>query len=83
MGKMLSSSWFSSQDALEKVWDLVVPGGIIVIDDFFHKAQGPARQLSAQPGFSALFSASWSSIFNLVSLMLTSPVCGPHYATST
>lgn len=30
-------------DALEKVWDLVVPGGIVVIDDFFHKVQGPAR----------------------------------------
>jgi len=31
------------QDALEKTWDLVQPGGIVVIDDFFHKVQGPAR----------------------------------------
>ena len=31
------------QDALEKVWDLLQPGGVVVIDDFFHKVQGPAR----------------------------------------
>eukprot|EP00434_Breviolum_minutum_P028385 symbB.v1.2.025109.t1/scaffold2418.1/size79643/2 len=35
--------YHSVLDALEKVWDLVVLGGIIVIDDFFHKVQGPAR----------------------------------------
>ena len=39
-----------SKDALEKVWDLVVPGGIVVIDDFFHKVQGPARLLADQTG---------------------------------
>ncbi|CAK9097653.1 unnamed protein product [Durusdinium trenchii] len=38
-GDLYHSVW----DALEKVWDLVVPGGIVVIDDFFHKVQGPAR----------------------------------------
>ncbi|CAK9097728.1 RING finger protein nhl-1 [Durusdinium trenchii] len=38
------------EDALEKVWDLVVPGGIVVIDDFFHKVQGPARLLADQTG---------------------------------
>ena len=43
------------QDALEKTWDLVLPGGIVVIDDFFHKVQGPARglgQRGAVPGVS-------------------------------
>jgi hypothetical protein len=32
--------------SLEAVFDLVAPGGIIVIDDFFHPAQGPARAWS-------------------------------------
>ncbi|CAL1132923.1 unnamed protein product [Cladocopium goreaui] len=35
--------YHSVLDALEKTWDLVQPGGIVVIDDFFHKVQGPAR----------------------------------------
>eukprot|EP00439_Symbiodinium_sp_Y106_P056261 s5157_g7.t2 len=30
-------------DAFEKTWDRVSDGGIVVVDDFFHKVQGPAR----------------------------------------
>ncbi|CAE7255054.1 ynaI, partial [Symbiodinium necroappetens] len=30
-------------DAFEKTWDSVSDGGIVVVDDFFHKVQGPAR----------------------------------------
>lgn len=33
----------SVMDALEALYDRVVPGGLIVIDDFFHPAQGPAQ----------------------------------------
>ena len=86
-GEMMSSSWFSSQDALEKVWDLVVPGGIIVIDDFFHKVQGPARPLSAQPGlwciFSTLFSILMVIHFQLGQFDVEQSSCGLHYAPST
>lgn len=32
--------------SLEAVYDRVVDGGVIVIDDFFHPAQGPARALA-------------------------------------
>lgn len=31
---------------LEALWPRVVDGGIVVIDDFFHQAQGPARACS-------------------------------------
>eukprot|EP00930_Biecheleria_cincta_P090354 TRINITY_DN7971_c0_g1_i1.p1 TRINITY_DN7971_c0_g1~~TRINITY_DN7971_c0_g1_i1.p1 ORF type:complete len:436 (-),score=68.23 TRINITY_DN7971_c0_g1_i1:229-1536(-) len=33
----------SVYDVLDKVWDRVPEGGIVAIDDFFHKSQGPAR----------------------------------------
>jgi hypothetical protein len=36
----------SVKTALVNLYDRVVPGGVIVIDDFFHPAQGPARALS-------------------------------------
>ena len=36
------------EDAFEKTWDRVSDGGIVVVDDFFHKVQGPARA-SAEP----------------------------------
>lgn len=29
--------------ALEQLWDRVVPGGVVAIDDFFHPVQGPLR----------------------------------------
>jgi len=33
--------------SLEGVYDRISPGGILIIDDFFHHAQGPARACSA------------------------------------
>jgi len=41
-----SDLYDSVYDSLEKIWDYVVEGGIIAIDDFFHHAQGPARAVS-------------------------------------
>ncbi len=38
-----SDLYRSVRDSLEGVWDRVVPGGAVVIDDFFHHGQGPAR----------------------------------------
>jgi len=43
---MDSDLYDSVWDSLEKVWDRVSEGGCIVIDDFFHHAQGPARAVS-------------------------------------
>lgn len=43
---MDSDLYSSVYDSLEKVWDLVSPGGAIAIDDFFHHAQGPARAVA-------------------------------------
>ena len=37
-----------TKDAFEKVWDRVSDGGIVVVDDFFHKVQGPARASAEQ-----------------------------------
>jgi FKBP-type peptidyl-prolyl cis-trans isomerase 2 len=34
-------------DSLEGVWDRLVDGGLLVVDDFFHHAQGPARACPA------------------------------------
>ncbi len=41
-----SDLYQSVLDSLEGVYDRVVDGGILVIDDFFHHAQGPARAAS-------------------------------------
>lgn len=41
-----SDLYDSVYDSLVKVWDRVSPGGVVVIDDFFHHAQGPARAVS-------------------------------------
>ena len=37
----------SVEVSLEYLWPKVVDGGIVVIDDFFHHSQGPARAASA------------------------------------
>jgi O-methyltransferase len=43
----LDSDLYSSvSDSLELVWPRLVPGGVVVVDDFFHPAQGPARALA-------------------------------------
>lgn len=41
-----SDLYDSVYDSLEKIWDRVVDGGIVAIDDFFHHAQGPARAVA-------------------------------------
>ena len=41
-----SDLYVSVMDSLEGIYDRVVDGGIIVFDDFFHHAQGPARAAS-------------------------------------
>ena len=33
----------SALECLQALWPRVVPGGLVVMDDFFHQAQGPAR----------------------------------------
>lgn len=47
---------------LEALWPKVVEGGVVVIDDFFHHAQGPARAASAyfhRQGLRPLFHVSF------------------------
>jgi O-methyltransferase len=41
-----SDLYDSVTQSLEAVFDLVPTGGAVVVDDFFHPAQGPARALS-------------------------------------
>ncbi|MDH6126859.1 TylF/MycF/NovP-related O-methyltransferase [Kitasatospora sp. GP82] len=41
-----SDLYDSVTQSLEAVFDLVPEGGAVVVDDFFHPAQGPARALS-------------------------------------
>jgi O-methyltransferase len=41
-----SDLYDSVYDSLRKVWDRLVIGGCIAVDDFFHHAQGPARAVS-------------------------------------
>lgn len=41
-----SDLYDSVRSSLELVYKRLVPGGILVIDDFFHHAQGPARAVS-------------------------------------
>lgn len=41
-----SDLYDSVRRSLELVYDLVVPGGIIIVDDYFHPSQGPARAVS-------------------------------------
>lgn len=41
-----SDLYDSVYDSLEKIWDRVSDGGCVVIDDFFHHAQGPARAVA-------------------------------------
>lgn len=43
----LDSDLYSSvYDSLSKVWPLLSVGGCLVVDDFFHHCQGPARAVS-------------------------------------
>lgn len=41
-----SDLYDSVYDSLVVIWDRLSPGGIVVIDDFFHHAQGPARAVA-------------------------------------
>eukprot|EP00929_Paragymnodinium_shiwhaense_P015109 TRINITY_DN123127_c0_g1_i1.p1 TRINITY_DN123127_c0_g1~~TRINITY_DN123127_c0_g1_i1.p1 ORF type:complete len:645 (-),score=54.12 TRINITY_DN123127_c0_g1_i1:42-1922(-) len=41
-----SDLYDSIESSLNLVYDRLVPGGILIIDDFFHHAQGPARAAS-------------------------------------
>lgn len=41
-----SDLYDSVWDSFEKMWDRISPGGCVVIDDFFHHAQGPARAVA-------------------------------------
>ena len=57
-----SDLYVSIMDSLNGVYDRVVDGGLIVIDDFFHHAQGPARAVSDffnERGISPVFHISF------------------------
>ena len=50
-GKRIGLVRDCAKDALEAVWDMVSDGGIVVVDDFFHKVQGPARASAERCGW--------------------------------
>merc|ERR1739845_333276 len=41
-----SDLYQSIYDSLMKIWHRVAPGGFVIVDDYFHFVQGPARAVS-------------------------------------
>jgi len=41
-----SDLYQSIYDSLMKIWHRVVPGGFVIVDDYFHFVQGPARAVA-------------------------------------
>jgi hypothetical protein len=41
-----SDLYQSIYDSFMKIWDRVVPGGFVIVDDYFHFVQGPARAVA-------------------------------------
>jgi len=41
-----SDLYQSIYDSFMKIWDRVVPGGFVIVDDYFHFVQGPARAVT-------------------------------------
>lgn len=41
-----SDLYQSIYDSFEKIWDRVAPGGFVIVDDYFHFVQGPARAVA-------------------------------------